>query len=78
MMKGMLKFVHVEMLVSELETLFGILNVQTHTSPGLFRAIVYITLTDMPYKKLDKKRVEKWWESTDKSGKNYKIERIEL
>jgi hypothetical protein len=39
------RFVHVELLIDELENLFGIRNVQTRTDPGFFRAVVYITIT---------------------------------
>ncbi len=68
------RFVHVELLIDELENLFGILNVQTRSDPGFFRYVVYVTLGDTTYKKIDQKEVEAWWASTDKSGDKYKIE----
>lgn len=67
------RFVHVQMLIDEMEQRFGVLNVRTRTD-GLFIISVYITLVDTVYKKIDQKEVEAWWASTDKSGDKYKIE----
>ena len=73
------RFVHVEMLISELESLFGTLNVETHTDPGLFRIVVYVTIKRIGDGRgyPSKQEVEAWWKLTDKSGTLYKIERID-
>jgi len=88
------KFVHVEMLIDDLEHLFGVLSVQTRTETGFGKVVVYITIRNIEFEKeapamipdfnihrIDKGRkaenIEDWWSSTDKSGKNYKIEKLE-
>jgi hypothetical protein len=70
------RFVHVEMLIDEMENLFGILNVRTRTDPWLIKTIVYITIERIGmgrgYPSVEE--VEAWWKLTDKSGALYKIE----
>lgn len=70
-------FVHVRMLIDELEFLFGLSNVETRTSPGIFKTVVYITIRETFLRKPTKRFVDCWWDKADKSGKNYKIEMLE-
>jgi len=72
------KFVHIQMLIDEMESLFGILNVQTRTAPGLFSTVVYITINKVGVGRgfPIEHEIDAWWKLTDKSGKNYKIEEV--